>query len=204
MWQGLKITVKVHFRKTTVVISLASSCGNPDHRGAMSIPGRPQGDCNRLGTQTSQTPSPTISWNTWNIVIESEIINSPKQQNTKKNWARATRSFLRILSQTYLAWCVWPVRKGIYIVHKKVGSLGPILPSPPLPWLYEVNTRGIYRMLVGQTNGCMTMTLAQMDSRLEMWELNSSNSPCLAISNTSAWCMNYRCLKSKRMYRERC
>ena len=33
--------------------------------------------------------------------------------------------------------------------------------------------------------------LDQMDSRLEMWELNSSGSPYLAISNTSASCMNY-------------
>ena len=32
------------------------------------------------------------------ITIETET-NTPKQQNTKKNWARATRSFLRILSQ---------------------------------------------------------------------------------------------------------
>ena len=131
--------------------------------------------------------------------IETEI-NTPKQQNPSTNRERATRSFLRILSQKYLAWSVWPVRKGIYILHKKVGSLSPILSTPPLPWLYKVNTRGIYRMLAGQTNGCMTTIKAQMGSRLEMWELNSSNSPWLAISSTSALCMNYRCLKSKRMY----
>ena len=53
--------------------------------------------------------------------------NHPKTTNPNHKTCKGDAQLFSHLEPKYLALSVWPVRKGIYIEHRKVGSLSPIL-----------------------------------------------------------------------------